>query len=100
MNLNNIKGVSDSTFEVMITEIPTIIRLKIINARLPMISAIGANAMAPTIIPANAKLKIQPRRSGVSAKSTETGDATTAMAVISNPSSILKIKQRETTRIC
>ena len=79
---------------------PTSVKLNIISARRPIISAIGARAIAPTIIPAKAKLNIHPSKSGVRFNSDATGEATTAMAVISNPSSILKIKHKATTRIC
>ena len=63
-------------------------------------SATGASTIAPTIIPAKAKLNIHPKRSSVKFKSKDTEDATTAMAVISKPSSILNIKHKATTSIC
>ena len=75
-------------------------RLIIIILRRPIMSDSGASTIAPIIIPARAKLKIQPILSADSDRSCPTVLATTAIAVISKPSSILNNRHSTITNTC
>ena len=64
------------------------------------LGAVMTSVVAGFIMPASVKLKIRPSLSAVSCNSCDTAPATIAIAVISNPSSMLKNMQSATTRIC
>ena len=100
MNRRMMNSVSEFAFAVRMIDAPTRHTLRIISLRRPMMSDTGARNIAPAIMPASAKLKIHPNRSGVSCSSDDTAPATTAIAVMSKPSSKLKNRHNPTTRIC
>ena len=100
MKRSRMNSISVLAVAVKMIETPISATDIMISLRRPMMSETGARNIAPAIMPASAKLKIQPSLSGVSSRSAETGLATTAMAVMSKPSSMLKKKQSPTTSSC
>ena len=100
MNRSTMNSMSVLARAVNRIETPTRITLRIIIFRRPITSDKGASSIAPAIIPASAKLKMIPSKSGVSRNSLATGVATIAIAVMSKPSSIFRNMQSPTTRNC
>ena len=68
--------------------------------RRPNLSQKGAIKVAPSVMPTSAALKIKPLFSGSIDHASDTVEATTDIETISNPSSILRIKQITITAYC